>query len=172
MHQKLTKPCRMLLTAAGEPHGETFIGHRGPGGPAYTFGKRYPEAVDANPGPATYNTARSTMSAPAASWGPAPRALRPASAPRSWPIEDRPRPKAKGPTFGMPYHKYQELTPGPYGVCHCGGPCCTACDTYKGVTIKGRTPMFYGKVTTITPGPQAYHTECSTIGVATVKCKS
>jgi hypothetical protein len=50
------------------------------------------------------------------------RVARPASAPR--PIrEERPNPKAKGPTFGLPHQKLrQDLTPGPqdYSYC-CGG---------------------------------------------------
>lgn len=62
--------------------------------------------------------------------------------------------KARGPTFGLPYTSKIEVSPGPLDYqCQCGKGCCKACDTYGGVSFKGKLPSMYGKVTTTTPGP-------------------
>ncbi|GAX84270.1 hypothetical protein CEUSTIGMA_g11693.t1 [Chlamydomonas eustigma] len=174
-------PSTRGLAKSGEPYGDGLLtAYKRPGylsqeprQPAYSFGSPYKNNFNSNPGPAAYDASRSLMTAPTSSWGPPPRAARPATAPRTI-REERPHPKAKGPSFGLPHQKLrQDPTPGPqdYSYC-CGGTCCKACDTYSGATLKGRKPMFYGKVTTVTPGPAAYHTECSTIGVATAACSS
>eukprot|EP00195_Chlamydomonas_chlamydogama_P010238 CAMPEP_0202890498 /NCGR_PEP_ID=MMETSP1392-20130828/876_1 /ASSEMBLY_ACC=CAM_ASM_000868 /TAXON_ID=225041 /ORGANISM="Chlamydomonas chlamydogama, Strain SAG 11-48b" /LENGTH=247 /DNA_ID=CAMNT_0049574075 /DNA_START=126 /DNA_END=869 /DNA_ORIENTATION=+ len=141
-------------------------------GPAYSFGSRLPSRDNGAPGPLSYDPFTSTANK-AATWGPPPRTIRPASAPRARTIEDRPAPKPRGPTMGGPWTGPRpDPTPGPLDYqCNCGGGCCKYCDSYKGATIKGRQPLFYGKVTTITPGPANYHTECSTIGAATMDCE-
>ena len=35
----------------------------------------------------------------------------------------------------------------------CAGGCCRACQSYIGVSFKGRRPVMYGKITTVSPGP-------------------
>jgi len=44
------------------------------------------------------------------------------------------------------------LTP-PARSCDCLGGCCRACQAYSGVSFKGRRPVMYGRITTVTPGP-------------------
>ncbi len=80
--------------------------------------------------------------------------------------------KAKGPSFGLAHRASRTGdTPGPNAYYACDG-CCLACDGYKGRSFGLRPPSIYGKVSTVTPGPAAYHTECSTIGAATQNCES
>jgi hypothetical protein len=173
-------PSSRGVARPGQPYGDGiataykkpgFLSHE-PRQPAYTFGGKRRDLIDSNPGPAAYNPVRANT-APTSGWGPPPRSLRPASAPRQL-IEERPVAKAKGPSFGTARRPERpDPTPGPQDYqCRCAGHCCKACDTYSGVTFKGRRPLFYGKVTTVTPGPAGYHNDCSTIGVATAACAS
>ncbi|KAJ9533011.1 hypothetical protein QJQ45_018100, partial [Haematococcus lacustris] len=77
--------------------------------------------------------------------------------------------KTKGPSFGLPHLKLTPpLSPGPQNYHPCDGAC-VACDSYHGKSMGLRPPMFYGKVTTVSPGPH-YHVECSTLGAATQNC--
>lgn len=142
-----------------------------PRGPAYSFGLKPRDARPENDGPGFSYRGHDTMTAPAVSWGPPPRNPRPASAPLRRDPDPKAPYRARGPTFGHLYPQHIEVSPGPldYAGCNCG---CKSCQTYNGVTLKGRRPMFYGKVSTQTPGPAGYHTDCSTIGVATAACAS
>jgi hypothetical protein len=160
---------------AADPHGQAYIpdgrylkpGYlsQEPRQPAYSFGPRNGDVPNGNPGPNSYDT-RDARNVPTSSWGPAPRQYRPATALSLRRPEEITR-KAKGPSFGLPYTSKQDVTPGPLDYqCGCGGSCCRYCDSYAGVTINGRLPTMYGVQTTHSPGPQAYHTDCSTIGVA------
>eukprot|EP00798_Chlamydomonas_sp_ICE-L_P005272 gene5272-18509_t len=138
--------------------------------PKFSFGQRLPNLENANPGPDAYTTSRSFQKA-VPGWGPPPRQIRRAAAPQQNAPEPLPR-KTKGPTFGVKHFYKEDETPGANAYqphCGCGSHCCKACDGYNGVTIKGKLPLLYGKVTTITPGP-AHHVECSTIGAATMRC--
>lgn len=101
------------------------------------------------------------MTKNAAKWGPAPRQVRPASAPAARLPEPRSPYVAKGPSFGLLLPKDIEVSPGPLDY-----PPVRPDESYVGPTIKLRTPMLYGKVTTVSPGPK-YHVDCSLVGVAT-----
>uniref|UniRef100_A0A7R9Z2K3 Uncharacterized protein n=1 Tax=Chlamydomonas euryale TaxID=1486919 RepID=A0A7R9Z2K3_9CHLO len=172
-------PRRMGARTERGPYGDGYMAdgaHYKPGylsqeprAPAYGFGTRPKTSPEDGPSPQDY-TFNASWAAKTSSWGPPPRTLRKAAGPQV--MVTRPAVTlAKGPTFGLPYTSRIDVTPGPLDYqCHCGNGCCKACDTYAGVSFKGKLPQMYGKVTTKTPGPAAYHTECSTIGVATAHC--
>jgi hypothetical protein len=131
-------------------------------GPAYSFGTKRPLHDQAPPGDTGLNyLGRPTMTKNAASWGPAPKLVRPASAPAARKPEPRSPYVANGPSFGLLLPKDIEISPGPLDY-----PPVRPDESYVGPTIKHKTPMFYGKVTNVTPGPK-YHVDCSLIGVAT-----
>ncbi|KAG1671389.1 hypothetical protein FOA52_011886 [Chlamydomonas sp. UWO 241] len=166
-------PPRSSARTDPAPYGDGYLTThnkaQGPRAPAYTFGGRTQKTPDATPGP--YGT-RTDWGARSTSWGAPPRTPRPASAPPPI-IHEAPAAKGKGQTFGAAHRSRQEVTPGPLDYqCACGHGCCKACDSYSGVLLKGRRPQMYGVVMTKTPGPAAYHTDCSTIGVATARCES
>lgn len=79
--------------------------------------------------------------------------------------------RVKGPTFGLAHAPIKkDPTPGPDS--YCDGRC-SACDNYKGASFGLKPPTMYGQrggVVGEGPGPQSYHTGCSTIGAATRRC--
>ncbi|KAL6759625.1 hypothetical protein V8C86DRAFT_2572141 [Haematococcus lacustris] len=156
-------------TSAPPVHGPGVISGPSPEarGPAWSFGSRHPAVVDATPGPQAYRP-HSAHVASVPSWGPPPR-QRTLSAAREVRQPEVIQRKTKGPSFGLPHLKLTPpLSPGPQNYHPCDGAC-VACDSYHGKSMGLRPPMFYGKVTTVSPGPH-YHVECSTLGAATQNC--
>uniref|UniRef100_A0A7S3R6G9 Uncharacterized protein n=2 Tax=Dunaliella tertiolecta TaxID=3047 RepID=A0A7S3R6G9_DUNTE len=150
--------------------------HLKPGGPAYSFGARLPGPANKNPGPLDYSPAWAVTakSNPSPSFGPPPKP-RPMSAPRPIRLDSAPPTsrRAKGPTFGLKHAPIkQDPVPGPYVYCDGG---CSACNRYNGASFGLRPPTMYGQKHGLvgeSPGPQAYHTGCSSIGAATRRCTS
>ena len=149
-------------TAQPIPSNQYHISPSRKNGPAFSFGNKRPLHDKAPPGDTGLSyLGLPTMTTNAAKWGPAPRLVRPASAPPAQTPYPRSPYKATGPSIGILLPKGIEVSPGPLDY-----PPVRPDESYSGPTIKQRHPMFYGKVTTVSPGPK-YHVDCTLVGVAT-----
>jgi hypothetical protein len=135
-------------------------------GPLYSMGKRLPIGVSDVPGPGGFNPddARKAMYGPG--WGPPPRPRVPSAPPAARRDFVNPR-ITRGPTIGLPLPLSKDLTPAPHDYQpHCSFGC-NACDHYRGPSLGIRHRQH---VPFVTPGADAYHVDCETLGAAAKGC--